>query len=166
MFALHNICNNLIKQYKSSVISSWPSWRIKENQNQFQSFNKNKQNKIQLVVVETKDLFFWPLTCFPATLPLSTVWANCRAVWEQLQQPGPSGIWAEINLSNASGPKTDFLMCESCAAFTDVFCLLLSTSLTHRCFLFFFFFFLTPMSSCFLHHGAVEGFVYFRLEIK
>lgn len=51
---------------------------------------------------------------------------NRRAEWKQLHS-GPSGIHAEMKLSNASGPRTDFLMCESYAVFTDVFCLRFST---------------------------------------
>lgn len=56
----------------------------------------------------------------PPCLPFSL--QNRRAEWKQLHL-GPSGIHAEMKLSNASGPRTDFLMCESCAVFTDVFCL-------------------------------------------
>ena len=56
---------------------------------------------------------------------------NRWAEWKQLQ-PGPFGIHAEMKLSNASGPRTDFLMCESCAVFTDMFCLHFWTSLTQR----------------------------------
>lgn len=56
----------------------------------------------------------------PACLPFSL--QNRRAERKQLHC-GPSGIHAEMKLSNASGPRTDFLMCEGCTVFTDVFCL-------------------------------------------
>lgn len=82
---------------------------------------------VMVTVVET--LAFRPLLVFkkqtsygcrdrPACLPFSL--QNRQAEWKQLHS-GPSGIHAEMKLSNASGPRTDFLMCESCAVFTDVF---------------------------------------------
>lgn len=88
-----------------------------------------QQKAVMVIVVET--LAFRPLLVFkqqtsygcrdrPAGLPFSL--QNRQAEWKQLHS-GPSGIHAEMKLSNASGPRTDFLMCESCAVFTDVFCL-------------------------------------------
>lgn len=45
---------------------------------------------------------------------------NRQAEWKQLRR-APLG--AKVNLSNASRLRTDFSMCESCVAFTGVFCL-------------------------------------------
>ena len=91
-----------------------------------------QQKVVMLIVLQTypldpclflsNRLHMAAVTGLPARLPAFLSLQNRRAEWKQLHS-GPSGIHAEMKRSNASGPRTDFLMCESCAVFTDVFCL-------------------------------------------